>query len=131
MPTDNHQKKNVHYLVFLILNTVLFFSVYRILINLAELTQQTFASFVVMVVYLILLLGFVLAYLIYNRFLYRDGLSADQLPCAWSAEEKIAFIEDAKHRKARSRWMLLIIFPLVVTFMIDAFDLFVIDTFFR
>ena len=131
MSNDDSKKKNTRYLALLIVNTVLFFSLYRILLNFAEMSQQTFPSFVVMVVYMALLLGFVLAYLIYNRFFYREGITVEQLSPLWSEEQKNDFIEDAKRRKARSKWMLLIIFPLVVTFMVDAFDLFVIDTFFR
>ena len=131
MSNDDSKKKNTRYLALLIVNTVLFFSLYRILLNFAEMSQQTFPSFVVMVVYMALLLGFVLAYLIYNRFFYREGITVEQLSPLWSEEQKNDFIEDAKRRKARSKWMLLIIFPLVVTFMVDAIDLFVIDTFFR
>ena len=84
-----------------------------------------------MLVYMLLLLGFTLAYLIYNRFFYREGLEREQLSPEWSEEEKDAFLEDAKRRKERSSWMLLIIFPLVVTFMIDTFDLFILDRIFR
>lgn len=126
---EDHQKKRTRRLIFLILNTVLFFSFYRILLNFAELSQKTFPSFVVMLVYMLLLLGFTIAYLIYNRFFYREGIERDQLPPEWSEAEKDAFLEDAKRRKARSSWMLLIIFPLVVTFMIDTFDLFILDLF--
>ena len=128
---EDHQRKRTRRLIFLVLNTVLFFSFYRILLNFAELSQKTFPSFLVMLVYMLLLLGFTLAYLIYNRFFYREGLEREQLSPEWSEEEKDAFLEDAKRRKERSSWMLLIIFPLVVTFMIDTFDLFILDRIFR
>jgi hypothetical protein len=123
--------KSTRYLILLIANTLLALLVYRVPLSYAALTDETFGAFVVMVVYLALLLGFVLAYLIYNRFLYRKGLSPEQLPSEWSAEQKVAFIEDGERRLRRSKWMLTIIFPLLVTFLIDAVDLFLIDPFFR
>ena len=84
-----------------------------------------------MLLYFLLLLGFVLAYVIYNRFFYRKGLTHEQLPSDWSAEQKIAFLADGERRLEKSKWMLLIIFPLIVTFLIDAVDLFILDPFFR
>ena len=125
------ENKNKRYLLLLLCNTVLFLLIYRIPLSYAELTDKTFGAFVVMVVYFALLLGFALAYLIYNRFLYRKGVTCQQLPDAWSEEQKLAFIEDGERRLQRSKWMLTIIFPLLFTFLIDAVDLFFIDPFFR
>lgn len=130
-PQPQKGGKSKQHLILLCVNTLLFFIVYRVLLSYGEQTQQTFYSFVCMVLYLALLLGFTLAYLIYNRFFYRNGITHEQLPEDWSAEKKIAFLEDAKNRQDRSKWMLTIIFPLVVTFLIDAVDLFIIDTFLR
>ena len=123
--------KNTRYLILLCVNTVLFFAIYRVLLSYGELTDNTFYSFLAMVLYMALLLGFVLAYLIYNRFFYRKGVTPEQLPQDWSAEKKEAFLADGVRREARSRWMLTVIFPLVVTFFVDAVDLFVLDTLFR
>ena len=123
--------KNTRYLILLCVNTVLFFAIYRVLLSYGELTDNTFYSFLAMVLYMALLLGFVLAYLIYNRFFYRKGVTSEQLPQDWSTEKKEAFLADGVRREARSRWMLTVIFPLVVTFFVDAVDLFVLDTLFR
>lgn len=118
-------------LIILIVNTVLFFGIYRVLLFYGEKTDKTFGAFVVMVTYMALLLILVLAYLIYNRFLYRKGLTAEDLPDEWTEEEKTAFIEDGERRLQKSKWMMLIIFPLIFTFLMDAIDLFIIDEFFR
>ena len=118
-------------LILLIVNTLLFFTVYRILLYYAELTDDTFWSFLVMVLYLALLLGFTLGYLIYNRFLYRHGLTKDRLCPDWSEEKKETFLADARRRFDRSRWMMLIIFPLLFTFFFDTVDLFIIEPIFR
>ncbi len=130
-PNAKKPREHKRYLVLLILNTLLCFVVYRVLLHYAELTEDTFWSFLVMVIYMALLLCFGLAYLIYNRFLYRKGLTAEQLPEEWSAEQKCAFLADGERRLHRSRWMMLIIFPLIFTFLIDAFDLFIIDLIWR
>lgn len=124
-----HTKK--HLLVLLCVNTFLIFSVYRILLSYAELSQNTFYSFVAMVLYMALLLGFTLAYIIYNRFFYRQGVTPEQLPADWDEEKKAAFLADGKARIERSKWMLTVIFPLLVTFLVDAVDLFIFDLFRR
>ena len=110
---------------------MLAFALYQSLLFVGERTGETFYSFLVMLLYSVLLVGFSLAYLIYNRFLSRRGVSPEQLPIEWSAEEKTAFIEDGKHREKRSKWMITIILPLVLTFLFDAVDLFIIDMLFR
>lgn len=126
-PAGKPSRKSVMRTVLLLVNSILFFTVYRVLLFFAERTDNTWPSFVVMVLYLALLLGFTLAYLIYNRFLYRKGLTPDQLSPAWSEEQKAEFLADGERRLEKSRWMMLIIFPLVLTFFIDAFDLFILD----
>ena len=131
MSTPQNDRKNLRYVRLLAVNTVLFFTLYRVLLSFGELTQETFYSFVCMVLYLVLLLGFSLAYLIYNRFFYRQGITYEQLPEEWSAEKKIAFLEDAKTRMEKSKWLLTVIFPLVLTFFVDAVDLFILDTLWR
>lgn len=115
------------YFVMLVVNTILFFTVYRVLISYGELTDKTFLAFVSMVVYFALLLGFALAYLIYNRFFYRHGLTKEQLSDEWSDEEKEAFLADAALRMQKSKWMLTIIIPLLFTFLIDSLQLFIFE----
>ena len=113
--------------VLLVVNTVLFFTVYRVLISYGELTDKTFLAFLSMVVYLTLLLGFTIAYLVYNRFFYRHGLTKEQLSDEWSDEEKEAFLADAAARVQKSKWMLTVIIPLLFTFLIDSLQLFIFE----
>ena len=115
------------YTILLCGNTVLLFVIYRVLIAYGEMTDKTIFSFVTMVIYLALLLGFSLAYVIYNRFFWRWGITADRLPEAWSAVQKQQFLDLTAARRERSKWLLLIIFPLIITFLFDAFDLFLLD----
>ena len=129
MENEPKPKRTRRYVILLIVNSVLFFALYKTLIFYAERTDETFYSFVVMILYMALLLGFLLAYFIYNRFLYRKNLTPDQLPDTMSDEEKEAFIADGRERLEKSRWMMLIIFPLVLTFLFDAVDIFILDLF--
>ena len=130
-PATPQQKRTLRYMILLVLNTVLLFGLYRALLYYAELTDETFWSFVVFITYAVLLLGFSAAYFIYNRFFYRKNLTPEQLPDDWSPVQKEAFLEDGRRRMEKSRWMLLIILPLLLTFLFDTIDLFIIDPFFR
>ena len=113
-------QKNKRYILPLLLNTVLFYAVYSILCN-------TPACTVVMWVYFALLVGFAVAYIVYNQGFYRKDLTADMLPDTMSEEEKKAFIDEGIRRGERSKWMITIIFPLVMTFIIDIMILFMIE----
>lgn len=117
------------YAILLVVNSVVSFALYRAMLFLAAMTDNALPSFVVMLVYSLVLLGFGLAYLIYNRFFYKKGITKDQLPDSMTPEQKDAFIKDGELRLERSRWMLLIILPLLITFLIDALDLFVLELF--
>lgn len=123
------ESRKLRYMVILIVNTVLFLSVYQVLLRYADLAQNAYYSFCVMILYMILLLGFVLAYLIYNRFLYRKNVTAEDLPDTMTQEQKEAFIADGKLRLQKSKWMMLIILPLVITLLVDAVELFWLDLF--
>lgn len=125
------QNKNARRIFLVALNTVLFYMVYRTLLYYAEMTDETVWSALVMALYGALLLGFVLAYLIYNRFLYRRGVTAEQLPDTMTDEEKQAFIEDGKARLEKSKWMMVVILPLVLVFLLDAVQLFIWEPFFK
>lgn len=125
------EKATKRELIFLILGTVLSFTVYKTLIYYGELTDNTFYSFLVMLAYMVVLLGFIIGYMVYNRFLYRKGVTSDQLPREWGEEKKAEFIADGERRLKKSRWVMLVIFPLVFTFFLDALDIFVFDMFRR
>lgn len=123
-PVSNQAKL---YLVMLIVNTILFFTLYRVLLYLATTVQTAYISYIVMISYAVILVGFVFGYLIYNRFLYRKGLTKADLNPEWTEEQKEAFLADGEARLEKSKWMMVIILPLVLTFLFDAIDLFIIE----
>ena len=131
VPQKTPQKKVWPFLLLLAGNTVLSLCSYQVLLRLAAMSEQPVWTFLVMLLYVALAVGFLLTYLIYNRFLYRKGVTPEQLPEDWSEERKSEFLADGDRRLKKSRWMMLIIFPLIVTFLYDAIDLFLLDMLLR
>ena len=107
-----------------VINTIIIFGFYRLMLN--------FYYFeIVMGVYLALTAIAVFSYVIYNRGFTRRNLTPDMLPEEWSEEQKLAYISDGERRLKKSKWMLTIIFPLVLTFLFDCIELFWGDMFAR
>ena len=85
---------------------------------------------IVICVYMIALTLLVVVYIIYNRGFSRKGVTPEMLPSSWSIEKKEEFIESGERRLKESRWMLILIMAFLITFLVDAFELFVISRFF-
>jgi len=111
---------NWRLVLILALNSVLFFGVYRVLVNLGYFVHA-FTG------YGILLIGFIVAFLIYNRGLVPQSLTREQLPADWDEAKKDEFLADAQRRLKRSKWMLLFIFPLCITFAYEILDVLLFD----
>ena len=114
--------RNKKYLLPLILNTVIFYAVYAVLCN-------TPACQAVMWIYFAALVSFSTVYVVYNRGFAFKKPSVEMLSDTMTADEKQSFIDDINTRAARSKWMITIIFPLVMTFMIDIVILFMLEPF--
>lgn len=82
-------------------------------------------SYVVTVAYMLIFGGFLIAYIAYNRAFTRKGITVDMLPDTWSEEKKKEYVEDGERRMKKSRWMLSVIIPFLVTFIAEALLLFV------
>ena len=80
-------------------------------------------------VYLGLLAVLAVVYVVYNRgFVYKNA-TPELLPDTMTPEEKQATLEEARRRLRASDWMLMLIIPLVVTFLADAIYLFFLADF--
>lgn len=113
---------NFRLLLILVGNTAVIFAFYRVAIG--------FTWFpVVLGVYLAATAGLAIGYTVYNRGFSRRGITADMLPDTMSAEEKCEFIADGERRMKKSKWMLTLIIPFLVTFTYDLFELFVFGYF--
>jgi uncharacterized membrane protein (DUF485 family) len=79
----------------------------------------------VTVAYMVIFGAFLVAYIAYNRAFSRKDVTADMLPDDWTDEQKQNYINDGKIRAEKSRWMLSVIIPFLVTFIADTLYLFV------
>ena len=84
---------------------------------------------IVMWSYMAILAVLVFVYIIYNRGFSRKGVTVDMLPEEWSEEKKQDFVADAQRRLKRSKWMLIFIIAFLVTFLMEALELFVLPMF--
>lgn len=82
-------------------------------------------SFIVTGLYMLGLGVFVIVYIAYNYAFTRKDVTMQMLPDDWSDEKKTEYIQKGIDRKQKSRWMIFIIFPLIVTFIVDILYLFV------
>ena len=74
--------------------------------------------------YWIVFAGFLIGYVAYNRAFTRKSITPEMLPDSWSDEKKQEYIADGARRQERSKWMLSVIIPLLVTIAADAIYLF-------
>ena len=116
-------KKSRNRMLAIIGLTLLFMAVYFTAVSLPY--ELRYVSYGLMVLYMAALAVFAIVYICYNFAFTRKGITAEMLPDTWSEEKKQEFIQKGKDREQKSRWMLMIIFPLVVTFIAEALYLFV------
>ncbi len=103
----------------LIINSLLLLAVYFIAMDIY------IVGTIVTAVYWLAFGGFLIVYIAYNRAFSRKGVTLEMLPDTWSDEQKNEYIEDGVRRAKKSKWMLTVIFPLLVTIIADALYLFV------
>lgn len=72
----------------------------------------------------------ILAYFIYNRAFTGRGVTYEMLPDAMSDAEKRKYLADVAERERKSRWIIMVIFPIIIPLMIDMLKIFVIDQYF-
>lgn len=117
------KKRKVFYILFTIALSAVLFAFYRF---------SLFIGFffpVVMWVYIVALAVLTLTYIFYNRGFLRKGVTVEMLPLEWKEEKKRDFVRDAEDRIKRSAWMLSFMVSFFATFLLDAFELFVLPVF--
>ena len=77
-------------------------------------------------IYLAVGAGLGIYYVIYNRGFVAKNATPDMLPDTMTLAEKQAFLQDAKERLHRSRWVLTILIPIVLTLMADMIYLYLL-----
>ena len=124
-PNTRHQRKPItpeakRLAYLLVVNTLLFIAVYFGSMGI----NQPIISMIVTIVYWVAFAVLLLAYILYNRGFNNKNIHPDSLPPIMTAEEKAEFISDRKRRYENSKWMLVVIVPLLITISLDAIYLF-------
>lgn len=104
----------------LFINTIILIAIYFGTQNIG----QPIISMIVTGAYWLILAVFAIIYVAYNRGFTRKGITVDMLPDSWSYEQKCEYVEDAKRRQEKSKWMLAVIIPFMLTVLFDAVYLF-------
>ena len=105
-------------LVLLVLcNTVLLFGIYAYFVMARGVNWLFWVYFGV-------LLAAALGYVLYNRAFADAACTYASLPLDWSHEKKTEFLAARDERKRKSKWLLVIIFPLSLSLMFDIIFLF-------
>ena len=116
-------KMGQRYLIMLLFNCIIFIGVYFYL-NSVEFAPIFF-------IYAAITAVAVLAYVIYNRGFSRSGITMEMLPDSMPYDEKVEFLESRDRRLKKSKWLLTIIIPCIVTFGLDTLMLFAVPYFER
>ncbi len=110
--------------------TVILLIIWFVCMALGELHHDAGYAYTAMTVYFVIFAGVLIAYLIYNRAFVNKDVTVDMLPMEWSQDRKVNFVEDNRRRAEKSRWMVTVIIPFAIVFLIDALYLFVWDPYF-
>lgn len=124
---ENSKKKPVspeskRLFVLMLVNTAVLMPLYFYFVEERQIIAVMFA-------YMVILLAFSIAFIIYNRGLGQVDADEDSLPFNWSLEQKREFLYDRAKRRQKSRWMITIILPLFVTLCADFIIIQTIPTF--
>lgn len=100
-----------HLMLLLLINSIVLVALYFIAVSLGfEYILPIYCA-----VGAVLGIGFV----IYNRGFSGKGITPDMLPSTMSMQEKEAFIQDSKQRLQASRWVLTLLFPILLAIAAD------------
>ena len=82
---------------------------------------------VAVLAYIVIASVLIIAYFIINRAFTGSGVTYEMLPDTMTHKEKEEYLADVADREKRSRPMLMVIFPVIITLLVDLFRLFVLD----
>lgn len=74
-------------------------------------------------VYGVITLGVALYYIIYNKGTIGKLPTPEMLPPSWDKAQREAFLADLKARRERSKWVMLILIPMIAVFGYKALDI--------
>ena len=112
-------KQNWKTALLLIGNFIILFGLYMVGVKLRPIPT--------MIIYTALLAVTAFGYVIYNKGFSKRNITMDMLPDEWSPEKKTEFIEDGQRRFEKSKWVLLILLPLIGIFAYEIIDIYIIS----
>ena len=112
------QKKGIRRMLILVANTLILVTLYYLLPGLG--------FFYMPHIYLLGGGALALWFVIYNRGFNTRGKTADMLPDTLPLEKRQRMIEEGEKRFEKTRWVLLILLPLMLVFLVDTIYLFLI-----
>lgn len=107
--------------IILVLSTAFAMGIYFFLMNIYSLWK------IVVIAYVAVASILIIAYFIINRAFTGSGVTYEMLPDTMTHDEKEEYLADVAERERRSRPLLMVIFPVVITLLVDLFRLFVLD----
>lgn len=79
---------------------------------------------VAVILYTAVTLGVAVYYIVYNRGVLSGKVTPDMLPAEWSAEQKQSMIDDIAARHKKSKWVFLIVVPMIFVFAFELLELY-------
>lgn len=76
------------------------------------------------ILYTAVMIGVTVYYIVYNRGVLSGSITPEMLPAEWSDEQKNAMIEDMSARRRKSRWVQLVLIPLIFTYAFELLELY-------
>ena len=119
LPNGNNMQEKQQLMRHLLLNSAILITLYFVISEMLK-----FPS--IMFIYLAAGAALGLYYVIYNRGFVGKNATPDMLPNTMTLAEKQAFLQDAKDRLHRSRWVLTILIPIILTFFVEVILLFLL-----
>lgn len=124
--SDNNaaQKRNLRRLGILFVNFILFYLLFRLLLELSERTQMIGFYYATTIVYAGAAAGLFIAYYVLNGFSFdKTPRTWDELPEKWDDERKQEFLAKQPARREKAKSLLYLLMPILVTLLISYIEL--------
>lgn len=114
-------------LLILIGNFVLSFILLRAVIEISERTGMLWIYYAGTIVFALLIIALFIAYFVLNGFSFdKTPLTYEDLSDKLTEEEKADFLAKQPERKEKAKKLLLVLFPLILTFALSYIELYLI-----
>lgn len=118
LPEDTREK--LKKLGYLFLNFVLFYALYRIIIEFSERLRMPVIYYIGAGIYAGVAVVTFIWFFILNGFTFdKEERTIDELPEKWSMDKKMEFLGKQSENKAKARRLMYILLPIVIVLLVD------------